>query len=314
VPGRARTGEKDVFHHTPHPRTPHQGRRTDLSLSDEALSAVLREPSGRTSYQRATEELLARHWQPVFDYARVCTVSSHTAGILATAVFTQVFAASLRRAGPRAAWRPGLLAAVRDTAAQWAADPGRQAAVGPAFRPPQGRSGAAVPVPEHRRIAHRAFQRLPEPARCLLWHGDVEAEGPQVPATLLGVDPGTAVAQLETSRTQFREACVAAHRELAVHETCRCFTRLLDVSVHRGGTHLVPDLQHHLTGCAHCRHAAEQLDHTGDRRGVLIAEAVLVQGARAYLDSRPARRTAVRQSIRVMGRGEGSWSNRFEGR
>lgn len=43
-------------------------------------------------------------------------------------------------------------------------------------------------------------------------------------------------------------------------------------------------------GCDHCRHAVGQLDHSGDRLGVLIADAVLVWGARAYRESRRGRR------------------------
>ena len=91
---------------------------------------------------------------------------------------------------------------------------------------------------------------------------------------------------------RFREACVVAHRELAADEACRRFSRLLDVSIRRGGTHLVPDLQQHIAGCSHCHDAAEQLDHSGNRLGVLITEAVLVWGGRTYLRTRPTRRRA----------------------
>ncbi|MCD9880188.1 hypothetical protein [Streptomyces guryensis] len=112
-----------------------------------------------------------------------------------------------------------------------------------------------------------------------------------MPTALLGLAPETAAIRLESSRALFRQACVAAHRDLAPDETCLRFSRLLEVSVQRGGTHLVPDLQHHIASCTHCRYAAEQLDHAGDHLGLLIAEAVLIWGARPYLAWRPARRT-----------------------
>lgn len=42
--------------------------------------------------------------------------------------------------------------------------------------------------------------------------------------------------------------------------------------------------------CGYCRYAADQLDQSGGRLPVLLAEAVLGWGARPYLDSRPGRR------------------------
>jgi hypothetical protein len=271
----------------PQPNSPHFGHRFDLS--DEALSGELKKTAGKTPAHWSIEELLARHWQPVFEYAELWTVSDRAAGVLAASAFTRAFLDALRWPGPRTAWRPGLLLTVQRIVEEWAEDERRRAALRPALRP-RGRPAAArLSVPADRRLINRAFHRLQERARCLLWHVEVEAEGLEVPATLLGLAPETAAAQLESARIRFREVCVEAHRELATHQTCLRFSRLLDVSVQRGGTHLVPDLQHHLSGCDHCRHTAEQLDHSGDRLGVLIAEAVLVWGARAYLASRPAR-------------------------
>ncbi|WP_405657856.1 hypothetical protein [Streptomyces sp. NBC_00079] len=274
----------------PHPKSSHAGHQRDLS--DEELTREVRKPSGNQPAHWSFEELLARHWQPVVEYAELCTVSDQAAGILSSAAFTRLFVGALRWSGPMAVWRPELLVTVDRIAAEWADDPRRQASLHPALRGRDEPSVARPSMPENRRLVYQAFQRLPEPARCLLWHAEVEAEGLEVPATLLGLTPMTAAAQLESSRVRFRAACVAAHRDLAAYEACLRFSRLLDVSVQRGGTHLVPDLQRHVADCSHCRYAAEQLDHSGDRVGVLIAEAVLDRAARAYLDSRPARRRA----------------------
>ncbi|MGW1747287.1 hypothetical protein ACWCRD_17100 [Streptomyces sp. NPDC002092] len=251
------------------------------------------------------EELLARHWQPVFEYAELWTVSDRAAGVLTASAFTRAFLDALRWPGPRTAWRPGLLLTVQRIVEEWAEDERRRSALRPALRPRGLSAAARLSVPADRRLINRAFHRLQERARCLLWHIEVEAEGLEVPAVLLGLPPETTEVQLESARVRFREACVEAHRELATHQTCLRFSRLLDVSVQRGGTHLVPDLQHHLTGCDHCRHAAEQLDHSGDRLGVLIAEAVLVWGARVYLGSRPARGWS--QASRAPGASHSSW-------
>ncbi|MEU6344529.1 ricin-type beta-trefoil lectin domain protein [Streptomyces sp. NPDC046977] len=269
--------------------SPHPGHLFDVP--DEALSVELRNFSGKPAVHQPFEELLARHWRPVFEYAELCAVSGHTAGILASAAFTRVFVDTLRLTGPSAAWRPELLVTVHRIAEEWATDR-RRASLHRGLRLRGDQTDPRLAVPDNRRLVHRAFQRLPEPARCLLWHVEVDAETVAVPAALLGVGQEKAAGQLELARTRFREACVQAHRDLAPYESCLQFSRLLDISVHRGGAGLVPDLQRHIAKCDHCRYAAEQLDHSGDRLGTLIAEAVLVWEARTYLDSRPARRAA----------------------
>ncbi|MFD3456097.1 ricin-type beta-trefoil lectin domain protein [Streptomyces sp. NPDC058691] len=269
--------------------SPHPGHLFDVP--DEALSVELRNFSGKKAVHQPFEELLARHWRPVFEYAELCAVSGHTAGILASAAFTRVFVDTLRLTGPSAAWRPELLVTVHRIAEEWAMDR-RRASLTRGLRLRGDQTDPRLAVPDNRRLVHRAFQRLPEPARCLLWHVEVDAESLAVPAALLGVGEEKAAGQLELARTRFREACVQAHRDLAPYESCLQFSRLLDISIHRGGAELVPDLQRHIAKCDHCRYAAEQLDHSGGRLGALIAEAVLVWEARAYLDSRPARRAA----------------------
>ncbi|MFG2306550.1 ricin-type beta-trefoil lectin domain protein [Actinacidiphila glaucinigra] len=274
---------------SPHPNSAHPGRL--FGVPDESLSGEIGKSLGKEDAHQPFEELLARHWRPVSEYAELCTVSGHAAGILAAAAFTRVFVDTLRLTGPTAAWRPELLITVHKIAEEWAVDR-RRAWLHRRLRPRPDQADTRLAVPENRRLANRAFMRLPEPARCLLWHAEVDAEPLDVPAGLLGIDPERAAAQLELARTRFREACVQAHRDLAPYEACLQFSRLLDISVHRGGAGLVPDLQRHIARCDHCRYAAEQLDHSGDRLGVLIAEAVLVWEARGYHDSRPTRRAA----------------------
>ncbi|MFH9012312.1 RICIN domain-containing protein [Streptomyces sp. NPDC017943] len=202
-------------------------------------------------------------------------------------------AAAIRRELARpdgGALRPRLLAAVRDTVGEWAADDAVSASL-PELRKTVGARGlraARSVTPERRRLAERAFRALPGASQCLLWHTEVEAESLSVPAGLLGVDAGTAAAALEHAREQFRTGCARAHRELAPTRECRYYNRLLDVPMRRGGA-LLPDVQRHLMACRYCRHAAEQLSHFEGGLGELLAETVLGWGARRYLESRPGR-------------------------
>jgi hypothetical protein len=189
--------------------------------------------------------------------------------------------------------RPQLLAAVRETVKEWAADDGISVVL-PELRKTTGGRGlraARAGTPERRQLAERAFRGLPGASQCLLWHTEVEAEPISVPAGLLGVDTARASAALEQAREQFRAGCVRAHRELAPTRECRFYSRLLDVPIRRGGA-LLPDVRQHLAACRYCRHAAEQLSHFEGGLEALLAETVLGWGARRYLDSRPGRADA----------------------
>ena len=262
-----------------------------FGVTDEQLTAELKKGSGKLSEHHPVGELLGRHWEAAFSYASLCTTGTHPAGILTSAAFTRLFGEVLRRTAPATAWRPRVLATVRGIAQEWNAGP-RGALLHPGLRASfgvRGREDGRLRPPENRRLVFRAFQRLPEAARCLLWHTEVEAEQLAVPAGLLGLHDD-ASGELERARLRWRQGCLDAHLDTAPEEECRHYSRLLDVSLHRGDTRLDPDLRQHLARCEHCRLAADQLDHSTGRPAVLLAEAVLGWGARDYLDSRPGRR------------------------
>ncbi|MBK3571291.1 RICIN domain-containing protein [Streptomyces sp. MBT62] len=257
--------------------------------SDETLAARLRgRPEGEAAHSVAL--LMARHWQPVQDYAEVCLAATGSVpAMAAAAAFHQVFD-RLTFGEPGVALRPRLLLTVRDTIREWAAEE-RISGVLPDLEKPSGgramRSAKSM-TPENRKLAERSFQTLQPFAQCLLWHTEVEAETITVPAALLGMVTDTASAALQQAHEKFREGCVRAHRELAPTKDCSFYNRLLDVPIRRGGT-LLPDVQQHLAQCRYCRFAAEQLSYFEGGLGVLLAEAVLGWGARPYLASRPGR-------------------------
>ncbi|MFE1878158.1 RICIN domain-containing protein [Streptomyces diastatochromogenes] len=276
---------------TPHPpRPPYPPPGGDPGESDESLAAPLRAGSDAEA-SRSAALLMARHWQPVQDYAVICLAApGPLAHMVSAAAFHQVLG-RLALGEPAEAIRPRLLVAVRDTVVNWSATD-RISAVLPGLQKPAGGRGmrtAKSLIPENRALSERSFQSLPRLEQALLWHTEVEAEPINVPAGLLGMDIDSAAAALEQARDAFREGCVRAHRELAPSTDCRHYNRLLDVPIRRGGA-LLPDVQQHLAVCPYCRHAAEQLGQIEAGLGVLLAEAVLGWGARRYLESRPGRR------------------------
>ncbi|MEU6669043.1 ricin-type beta-trefoil lectin domain protein [Streptomyces sp. NPDC046727] len=264
---------------------------TEAGPSDERLSAELKKWTGASPALHPVGELLDRHWAAAFAYARLCTDGPRAAGMLTTAAFTRLFGASLRQSGPTAAWRPHVLVAVRRIAAEWDTD-GRQELLHPELRSGDGtgeRAAARMLPPDDRRLLSRAFQRVPETSRAVLWHIEVEAEPPAVPAALLGLGEEDIAVELDRARARLREECLQAHRELAPDGECRRYLRMLDVTFRRGGTDIDPDLRQHLAGCAHCGRTAGQLARFNDGLGLALAEAVLGWGARGYVESRAAR-------------------------
>ncbi|KOU61843.1 hydrolase [Streptomyces sp. MMG1533] len=265
--------------------SPTPARPSDAT--DEQLSAELKKWSGATPALQPVGELLDRHWEAAFAYARLCTDGARPAGMLTTAAFTRLFGETLRQNGPTSAWRPQLLVTVRRIAAEWDADRRREL-LHPELRTEGGgeRVVARLLPPAHRRLLSGAFQRLPQSARCLLWHTEVESEPLGVPAALLGLDEEDALVELRRARERLREECLQVHRELAPEQECRHYLRLLDVTYRRGAVDIDVDLRGHLEGCKHCRYTADQLHQFNQGLGGALAEAVLGWGAGAYLEAR----------------------------
>ncbi|MEU0383357.1 ricin-type beta-trefoil lectin domain protein [Streptomyces chartreusis] len=259
-----------------------------IGATDEQLSAELRKWTGATPALHPVGELLDRHWEAASAYARLCTDGPRSAGILTTAAFTRIFGETLRQNGPTSAWRPHLLVTVRRIAAEWATDH-RRDMLHPELLSGTGegeRVAARLLPQQHRRLLAGAFQRLPQSARCLLWHVEVEAEPLAAPAELLGLDEEGAGVELDRARDRLREESLQLHRELAPDEECRRYLRLLDVTYRRGGLGIDPDLRAHIEGCGHCADAADQLGRFNHGLGLALAEAVLGWGGREYAESR----------------------------
>ncbi|MEY9996650.1 hypothetical protein ABIE67_008682 [Streptomyces sp. V4I8] len=259
-----------------------------FDVTDAQLSAELKKWTGVTPALHPVGELLDRHWEAGFAYARLCTADARSAGMLTTAAFTRLFGETLRQTGPTAAWRPQLLVTVRRIAAEWDTDRRRELLHPELRSETQGaeRVAARLLPPANRRLLSGAFQRLPQAARCLLWHTEVEAEPLAVPAGLLGLDEESARVELGRACERLREESLQVHRELAPEHECRQYLRMLDVTYRRGGVDVDPDLREHLDRCGHCSDTADQLTFFNQGLGVALAEAVLGWGARPYLDAR----------------------------
>ncbi len=194
---------------TPHPPRPFYPPGGAPGESDESLAARLR---GRTEGE-ATQSvalLMARHWQPTYDYAAICLASSSNVASMVAATSFHYALDCLIRGESGAALRPRLLVTVRDTVNEWSGED-RISGVLPDLRKPAGGRGmraAQSITAENRKLAERSFQALPPLAQCLLWHTEVEAEDISITGRSVGPGRRHRVGRSGASHEQFRQGCV----------------------------------------------------------------------------------------------------------
>ena len=110
--------------------------------------------------------------------------------------FTRVLTRMAAGGGPDGAFRPYLMAAVRNIARDWLAERGRcaPAPIDPRAHRVPG-AGELVNAAEELAMTRRAFESLPPRWRAVLWQTEVEGHTPAELAPAAGMTPN-AVAQL----------------------------------------------------------------------------------------------------------------------
>jgi hypothetical protein len=230
--------------------------------------------------------LMSQHWEAVLSYAELCTAAPEEAPFLAAEAFPRAVREHQPLHGPHFAWRPRLLVAVRDAAAQREAQ-GTGGSLHPALRS-WLYAEADAKARGRQRVARGGFEDLPEQDKWLLWHADVELRPTTETALLVGLDPARAGTEVMRARELFREACLRAHVLGLADNECRGYARLLDVATRTPQSVTPGDLQQHLHRCPECSQAAACLSlHAGGLPRAL-AEGVLGWEGSAYLVKRRA--------------------------
>jgi RNA polymerase sigma factor (sigma-70 family) len=160
-------------------------------------------------------DLYAEHRQAARRTA-LALVPADAADDIVAEAFARVLARLAAGGGPRGAFRPYLLAAVRNLARDWLAERKRTVPVplDPRAQRVPG-AGELVAAAEEQRMTRRAFESLPARWRAVLWQTEVERRTPAELARTSGMSPN-AVAQL-ASRARFGLA-VAWQRERGTQE------------------------------------------------------------------------------------------------
>jgi hypothetical protein len=252
------------------------GART--GVSDARLTELLR--SDTASAFQALQELRARHQPRVLGYARRCTASDSTAGQLAAQAFTLAARETARGIGPGVPWRHRLLLLTGRLAASWATDE-RAVGLDPALLLVLNTAGPGGPVPP----MLAAFQTLPSRTQGLVWYGIVERQPVLVTADFLGITPEDVAYGTDSALQQLGQACLRTRLAASDDPQCGDFRRLIEESVRPDSPRSSADLQAHMTHCAHCTAAYEELSALRDSPRNTVAEGLLPWAGTAYVTS-----------------------------
>jgi RNA polymerase sigma factor (sigma-70 family) len=240
-------------------------RAADVGAPDDAelIAAV------RSGDVEAYGVLYRRHADAARTHARQLVGSGPEVEDLVAEAFTRVLDALRGGCGPGRAFRAYLLTTLRNTLydrtrrdrrLEWSDDMGRH-------DPGVPWEDTAVAGLEAALVA-RAFRRLPERWRTVLWHTEVERESPTQVAARLGLTPNGAAALAYRAREGLRQAYLQEHLACGVGREHRPTVDRLGAWV-RG--ELTPRrharVEAHLAACSGCRALAGELAEVNGELG-----------------------------------------------
>ncbi|MFC7763955.1 sigma-70 family RNA polymerase sigma factor [Catellatospora bangladeshensis] len=229
--------------------------------------------------------LYERHLESARRLARVLSDGHADADDLIADSFAKVFAVLRSGGGPDTAFRAYLLTTMRHTRYDRARQDRRVELTDDLTRYeiPEPADDPTITRLETS-YAARAFARLPERWRAVLWHTEVEGESPAQIAPLLGLTPNGVAALAYRARERLRQMYLQEHIALTGNPRC-----------HWTGAHLAGyvraalarrdrgKVDEHLSTCAECRRLHRELtEENSGLRGV-VAPLLLGAAAPAYL-------------------------------
>ncbi|WP_046730322.1 RICIN domain-containing protein [Streptomyces humi] len=254
----------------------------DPVLPDARLTELLRAPSA-TAYP-ALQELRARHQPAVLAYALHCTTGDAAARRLTAQTLTGAARDIAHGAEPVVPLRHHLLLLTAGLAARWARDD-RSAALDPAFLLVLNSSGGTEP-PAPPLLT--AFRSLPSRTQGLLWYGVLDGEPEARTAALLGLTPEDVRYGVPPALHSLAQACLRDRLAASDDPRCADFRRLIEEAVRPENPRHSADLHAHMTHCAHCTAAFEDLGALRDTPREALAEGLLPWAGTAYVRQRGA--------------------------
>lgn len=225
----------------------------------------------------AYDPLYQRHSRSALLHARHWARTEAAAEDLRAEAFTRVLHAIRNGNGPTESFRPYLLTTMRHVARDWAEGDRRLLLVPDLvdIEAPEPETDPVIAALE-RSLAGQAFMTLPERWQTVLWHTEVEGEGPAQLAPRLGMEPAAVAALSYRAREGLKQAYLQAHITEIGKESCRPYAEKLGTAA-RGklGPREKAKVQAHLRTCAECAGLLAMLKYVNAHIGVLVAPAAV---------------------------------------
>ena len=211
---------------------------------------------------RSFETLYLRHLDAAWRVACTSAASTADAEDAVAEGFTKVFAALPRMVDRDIAFRPYLLACVRNAAV----DRHRRTRKldlrdeVPEYAAAAGDPDEVVLADLERNLVGEALQSLPERWRTILWLTEVEGMTPMEVSAVMGIRPSAVASLAYRAREGLRQAYLQAHVRVEAKAACRYTVERLGPYVHNKLAGRERDkVQAHLDGCATCRQRRDEL-------------------------------------------------------
>ena len=225
----------------------------------------------------AYDPLYRRHGRSALLHARHWARSEAAAQDLRAEAFTRVLYAIRNGNGPTEAFRPYLLTTMRHVARDWAEGERRVNLVADVadLEAPEPEADPVIAALE-RSLAGQAFMELPEQWQSVLWHTEVEGEGPAQLAPQLGLEASAVAALAYRAREGLKQAYLQAHISEIGSESCRPYAGKLGKHVRgRLGPRDTGKVEGHLRQCAECTGLFAMLKYINGHIAVLVGPAVV---------------------------------------
>ncbi|NUR73746.1 MAG: sigma-70 family RNA polymerase sigma factor [Hamadaea sp.] len=236
-------------------------------------------------------ELYRRHADAAKRLAVVLARDRGEAEDLAAEAFARVLGTLRAGGGPQTSFRPYLLTVVRNAFYDRVR---RNQKVEPTdvieeYERPEPYEDPSIAALE-RSYAARAFARLPERWRAVLWHTEVEGESPTQIAPLFGLTANAVAVLAFRARERLRQGYLAEHITLTGSPRCHWTGEHLPGYVRAGlAGRERTKVEDHLAECAECRRLHRELTEANVSLRVALAPLLLGAAAPGYLASLAAK-------------------------
>ena len=226
--------------------------------------------------------LWRRHVESARRAARAISPSSDPDDLVSEA-FASILRVTKAGGGPSDAFRPYLLATLRNTAARWARNGTALSIDLVSERDLSAEDGDAFERIAERSSIAAVFGTLSARHRTLLWYLEVEGMKPRELAPLMGMTSNAVSALAARARDSFRRAWLEAHiHDPSRSEECRWFCERVVARRERSmGAGDADRFSEHMNTCGGCRIVAAEIDTVSQRLRSILPAALLGGAAAA---------------------------------